>query len=421
MRIAIIGAGIAGLTAAWLLDEDHDITVYEGTDRPGGNIRTIPVTTAEHGTLDLDLGAQFLSPTAYPDHTALCRALGITAHDTTAVPLTTTLLRAGQDEPLLVTPHAPGDAEAGRKPLAGPAWEALGAFLAQAARLEAENGPQTITVADLAGPLGLPDDLYRHAVLAWCASFIGCTFDQAARMPARAAAAWGTRTPPEQAEAAPIWHTLTAGLGTLVHRLTAALQAPVRYNTPARRISFSGDRPVVHSADGQALTYDSVVLALPAPRAARLLHQCPQLTGAAARLSEFTYVPTTVVLHRDPRHMPADRAHWSSSNTTSDGHWAETTSWLGPLVGTDLFKSWITHRTPPNEIIATGHFRQLLPTVPGRQAATRLTACQGHYGVHYAGSYLYDADSQQGAVRSAIDTVRALAPRSRRLQALITP
>ncbi|MDP0995471.1 hypothetical protein, partial [Klebsiella pneumoniae] len=85
---------------------------------------------------------------------------GITADGRTRVPLTTTLLHTGQDEPLLVPPHTPGDATSGRKPLTGPAWEALGAFLARAAQLEADNGPDTATVADLAGPLGLADDLY---------------------------------------------------------------------------------------------------------------------------------------------------------------------------------------------------------------------------------------------------------------------
>ncbi|WP_055701956.1 FAD-dependent oxidoreductase [Streptomyces silaceus] len=427
MRIAIIGAGIAGLTAAWLLDEDHDVTVYEATDQPGGNIRTVPVRTPEHGTVHVDVGAQFLSPTAYPDHSALCRALGITADDISAVPLTTALLRAGQDEPLLVTPHAPGDAAAGRKPLTGPAWEALGAFLARAARLEADDGPDTTTVADLAGPLDLTDDLYRHAVLAWCASFVGCTLEQAARMPARAAAAWATRTPPQHAEAAPIWHTLGSGLEAVSHRLATALKHPVRCRTPVRHISLNADGPVVHCSRGQELpydsyddSYDSVILALPAPQAAALLQQCPRLAHTAAHLSEFTYVPTTVALHRDPRHMPADRAHWSSANTTSDGHWAETTSWLGPQLGTDLFKSWITHRTPPDDIIATAHFQQLLPTVPGRRAAARLTAEQGHHGIHCAGSYLHDADTQQGAVRSALDTVHNLAPHSHRLKSLAT-
>jgi predicted NAD/FAD-binding protein len=420
MRIAIIGAGIAGLTAAWLLDEHHDITLYEATDRPGGNIRTITLRTGDNAIVSVDVGAQFLSPSAYPDHTALCRALGIHAEDTRPVPLTTTLQRAGADEPLLVTPHAPTDAAVGRKPLTGPAWEALGAFLAQAARLEGDDGRHTTTVADLAASIKLPDDLYRHAVLAWCASFIGCSLDQAARMPARAAAAWATRTPPQQADAAPVWHTLTPGLGHLVECLARGISGTILYNTPARRLVHSGSSLAVQDGTGQQAVFDAVVLALPAPQAARLLDQCSSLNDAAARLAEFRYVPTTVALHRDPRHMPTDRAHWSSVCTTSDGNSAEMTCWLGPLLGTDVFKSWITHRTPPDDIITIAHFQQLLPTVPGHQAATQLSKRQGDMGLYYAGSYLHDADSQQGAVRSALDAVRTLCPTSARLQTLTT-
>ncbi|MFE3203122.1 FAD-dependent oxidoreductase [Embleya sp. NPDC059237] len=57
MRIAIIGAGIAGLTAAWLLDEEHQVTVYEAADRIGGNIRTATFGGAGDSPVAVDLGA----------------------------------------------------------------------------------------------------------------------------------------------------------------------------------------------------------------------------------------------------------------------------------------------------------------------------------------------------------------------------
>ena len=49
MKIAIIGSGIAGLTCAHLLDPDHDVTVFEASDRIGGHTNTVDVDVPDRG------------------------------------------------------------------------------------------------------------------------------------------------------------------------------------------------------------------------------------------------------------------------------------------------------------------------------------------------------------------------------------
>ncbi|MFH8791648.1 NAD(P)-binding protein [Streptomyces sp. NPDC017941] len=119
MRIAVIGAGTAGLTAAWLLSPDHDVTVHEAEAAPGGAVRTHVLDT-DRGPVPLDLGAQHLSPTDFVAHRALRRLTGIDEDEERTVPLTLTVT-AADNKPLLVTPDAAHDTEHGRTPVTGTA------------------------------------------------------------------------------------------------------------------------------------------------------------------------------------------------------------------------------------------------------------------------------------------------------------
>src|SRR5579871_4036410 len=79
-RIAVIGTGISGLSAAHLLHAHHDITVYEKSQRPGGHSRTV---TVRHGDRDIavDTGFIVFNERNYPNLTALFRRLGVRVKD----------------------------------------------------------------------------------------------------------------------------------------------------------------------------------------------------------------------------------------------------------------------------------------------------------------------------------------------------
>ncbi|MEO8895944.1 MAG: FAD-dependent oxidoreductase, partial [Rhizomicrobium sp.] len=79
-KIAVIGTGISGLSAAYFLHEQHDITVYEKADRPGGHSRTV---TVQHGNriIPVDTGFIVFNEKNYPNLTALFHHLGVTAKD----------------------------------------------------------------------------------------------------------------------------------------------------------------------------------------------------------------------------------------------------------------------------------------------------------------------------------------------------
>src|SRR5262249_2304413 len=76
MRIAIVGTGISGLVAAHRLHREHEIVVYEASERIGGHTHTVPVATAD-GTHWIDTGFHVFNDRNSPDFEALLEELGV--------------------------------------------------------------------------------------------------------------------------------------------------------------------------------------------------------------------------------------------------------------------------------------------------------------------------------------------------------
>ena len=76
MKIAIIGSGISGLGAAYLLHKDHDITIFEKNDYVGGHSRTIEIPTGDTLT-PVDTGFIVFNEDTYPNFTRLLRKLDV--------------------------------------------------------------------------------------------------------------------------------------------------------------------------------------------------------------------------------------------------------------------------------------------------------------------------------------------------------
>ena len=80
-RVAVIGTGVAGLSAAWLLSGTHDVVVYERDGRLGGHANTVNVPL-KNGVVAVDAGFIVFNKPAYPNLTALFEHLGVPIEET---------------------------------------------------------------------------------------------------------------------------------------------------------------------------------------------------------------------------------------------------------------------------------------------------------------------------------------------------
>lgn len=409
-RFAVIGAGVSGLSAAWLLSQKHDVVIYEREHRLGGHANTVSVP-GPNGNVNVDTGFIVFNDWTYPNLTALLEHLGVATH--------------ASDMSFAVSADDGGFEYSGGT-LAGvfsqPGnlirprfWRMLmdlHRFYSTTPALLASGALDDLTLGALLDRDGYSAGFQRDHLLPMAAAIWSGTVDGMREYPAAAFVRFFVNHGLFKYIGRPTWRTVTGGSRVYVESISAGI--PVR-SGGVRAIKRLPDGVTITDRRGHEDRFDAVVMAAHADQSLGMLSDADDLEREL--LSPFKYQKNLAVLHTDTALMPARRRAWSSwnyiaqSSTEGDSHSVCVTYWMNNLQdlgnADDLFVTLNPSSPPRHEtILRTFQYEHPLFDAQTDDAQQRLWRLQGHRNTWYCGSYFgagFHEDGLQAGLWAAED------------------
>jgi predicted NAD/FAD-binding protein len=322
--VAVVGAGVAGLTAAYLLQNRFDVTLYEAEDRLGGHAHTHHVVTQDAGTIPVDSGFIVYNNSTYPHFRRLLGELGVPT----------------QPAEMSMSVHCDGcglEYAGGRGVggvLARPRSAVSPSFVKMLVEIKRFYRRAKVTIAQGDDGLTLRDFLVegrfspyfvRHFIVPLVSSVWSASTEMALEYPARYLFVFFDNHGMLSVAGSPQWRTIEGGSRVYVERLAKDLHA-VHTATPVRSVSRSAGRFELHDDCDDVVTFDRVVMATHADEALKLLAY--PTTRERAVLSAFRYSKNETYLHADEAVLPEAPRARSSWNYLLPGCDATTDSVL---------------------------------------------------------------------------------------------
>ena len=364
LHIAVIGTGISGMAAAWLLSTRHRVTVYEAAPRLGGHSHTVDAG-ATAGKVPVDTGFIVNNEPAYPNLAALFRFLDVPtqASDMSfAVSMDDGALEyAGTDLFGLF---------AQKRNLFRPRfWSMLRdlhRFYRQTSADAGRGIAEDVSLGDYLDAGGYGHAFQQDHLLPMAAAIWSTPAGRVRDYPVAAFIRFCANHGLLQFTGRPIWRTVTGGSRAYVNRLTASYADRIRLGHDIVAVRPVEQGVEVRDRKGGAERFDHVVIAAHADQALAMLE--PPTARERALLGAFAYTENRTVLHQDTALMPKRRSVWASWNYTASRRQEAdappcVTYWMNRLQGIPA---------------ATPRFVTLNPSVPPDPAKTLMRQVYEH-------------------------------------------
>jgi predicted NAD/FAD-binding protein len=416
MRIAIIGAGVSGLSAAYWLRERHQVTLFEQATYLGGHAHTVDVEIGGERQA-IDTGFIVFNDRTYPRFVALLNELGVASQATTMG----FSVRCDQSDL-----EYNGTSLAGlftqRKNLLRPGFYRMLADIvrfnraAPALLKRNHDRPDSdqITVGDFLNVAGYSRSFAEHYLLPLGSAIWSCPRETFEKFPLRFILEFFQNHGLLNLRDRPTWRTVCGGSRRYVEAIASKLAGRIRLRTSVAAVRRFSDRVEIICQGVPAETFDHVIFACHADQALRMLADPTPLERDV--VGAFPYERNTAVLHTDTALLPRRKRAWASWNYRigPDRQAPATVTYcmniLQRLTSQHVFNVTLNgdHQINPQKIL--GHFVYEHPVFTTRRAAAqaRHNELIGVNRSSFCGAYWRNGFHEDG-VHSALAVCRALA------------
>lgn len=306
-----MGGGIAGLSAAWMLSQRHDVTLFEAEIRLGGHANTVEGPSLKPGVTPVDTGFIVYNEPNYPNFTALLKHLEVASQ-----PADMALSVSLDDGAFEYSSFgALGLFAQGSNLFSARFWR----MLSDVSRFY-RNGPKDL--AGLEAPLTSLDDylaekgycqafrddhLFPQAAAIWSTPLAGIR-----EYPAAALIRFFQNHGMMSVFGRGLWRTVTGGSKSYVRKLAEAFRGETRTAARVTGVRRTPAGVEVRDASGRVERFDEVVIATHGDAALALLED--PSADERRLLAAFRYSRNLAVLHTDPSVMPRRKRAWTSWN-----------------------------------------------------------------------------------------------------------
>jgi uncharacterized protein len=391
LHIAVIGSGISGLSAAWLLSRKHNVTLIDSNHRIGGHSNTVDVRLANGQLVPVDTGFIVSNTWTYPNFTALMAFLGVEMHSTKMT------FSVSADQGRF---EYSGDSLA---TLLGPVsqwlspsrWRLVADLVRFYKTVEKKSHglPETITLGQFLAAQNYSELFVNRHILPIAGAIWSTGNEAVAQYPLRAFVNFFVNHRLFQLGDRPHWQTVKGGSRTYIRRMMATANVSVVLGQPIAAIKRDQYGVDVHGMDGFHRRFDHVVIATHGDQALRLLED-PH-ADEVELLSEFKTSLNRTILHRDPSLMPQNKRFWSAWNYSAAPeaqNLVTVTYWMNALQKLQSSEQHFVSLNPlrePNPRLVDQELSYRHPIfTPGAMAAQKqLWTLQGKRRTWFAGAW----------------------------------
>lgn len=423
MKIAIIGGGVSGLTAAWYLSQNsahqntaHDVVLYEAQRRLGGHTDTHLLTHGER-TVAVDSGFIVFNEDNYPHFSRLLNELGIQSQNSDM-----SFSAVNEVSGLEYGAEGFNRLFAQRRNVISPTfyrmlWDLL-RFYREAPVAVNQPDSATLTLGDYLRQSKYSRSFIDNHIVPMACALWSASARMIEDFPLHYFVAFMSNHRMLQVNERPQWKTVCGGSSEYVKALSQRCQGSLRTSAAVTSVQRTAQQQVVVTTECAApATYDAVVFACHSDQVLRLLADPSR--AETDILGAIPYQSNHVVLHSDIRQMPRHRAAWASWNARipADPERAcSVTYWMNLLQNLPGQQAYLVTLNPaadgansidPATIWAERHYQHPVYTHASLAAQAQRDRINGQRQTWYCGAY-WGWGFHEDGVRSALDVVTAI-------------